>query len=303
MIAEVTFTSPDRVRDVIHNFNADGFDSLQPQVRRRATTEVHPAPAAGDQEDRAGPAGRSRAAVLHLEPVEAGRLPGRRGGGRRHLPRGPADCCCARRASPFQAVKTWKTSTDPDYEAKKNRVLELYAIADGHRRARPRRPDGGDLHGRVRAAEPPTPPRQAVGAGRGRQRRAGRAAAAPPAGHLHPPARGAAPDGRLRPVHRQALRPRHQPQGPHPVPGLLPLPAHPAPGRRADRDRAGQLQPAPVDQDRLPGRRVGGGEQRRAGLRARSTAPGSTGSRPSSPPCATSPSTAPTTTATASRPA
>ena len=38
-----------------------------------------------------------------------------------------------RRASPFQAVKTWKTSTDPDYEAKKNRVLELYAIADGKR--------------------------------------------------------------------------------------------------------------------------------------------------------------------------
>jgi hypothetical protein len=31
----------------------------------------------------------------------------------------------------FQAVKTYKTSTDPDYEAKKNRVLELYAIADG----------------------------------------------------------------------------------------------------------------------------------------------------------------------------
>ena len=37
------------------------------------------------------------------------------------------------RASPFQAVKTWKTSTDPDDEAKKNRVLELYAIADGKR--------------------------------------------------------------------------------------------------------------------------------------------------------------------------
>ncbi len=27
-IAEVTFTSPDRVRDVTHNFNSDGFDSL-----------------------------------------------------------------------------------------------------------------------------------------------------------------------------------------------------------------------------------------------------------------------------------
>lgn len=30
-IAEVSFTSPDRVRDVIHNFNADGFDSLRPR--------------------------------------------------------------------------------------------------------------------------------------------------------------------------------------------------------------------------------------------------------------------------------
>lgn len=30
-IAEVTFTSEDRVRDVIHNFNADGFNSLYPK--------------------------------------------------------------------------------------------------------------------------------------------------------------------------------------------------------------------------------------------------------------------------------
>jgi transposase len=30
-IGKVTFTSADRVRDVIHNFNADGFDSLQPK--------------------------------------------------------------------------------------------------------------------------------------------------------------------------------------------------------------------------------------------------------------------------------
>ena len=41
------------------------------------------------------------------------------------------------KASPFQAVKTWKTSTDPDYEAKKNRVLELYKIADGKREPGP----------------------------------------------------------------------------------------------------------------------------------------------------------------------
>ena len=30
-IAEVTFTSADRVRDVIHNFNLDGFDALYPR--------------------------------------------------------------------------------------------------------------------------------------------------------------------------------------------------------------------------------------------------------------------------------
>jgi transposase len=30
-IAKVTFTSVDRVRDVIHNFDADGFDSLRPR--------------------------------------------------------------------------------------------------------------------------------------------------------------------------------------------------------------------------------------------------------------------------------
>lgn len=32
-IAEVTFTSADRVRDVVHNFNADGFDSLYPKYK------------------------------------------------------------------------------------------------------------------------------------------------------------------------------------------------------------------------------------------------------------------------------
>jgi hypothetical protein len=31
----------------------------------------------------------------------------------------------------FQRLKTWKTSTDPDYAVKKARVEHLYAIADG----------------------------------------------------------------------------------------------------------------------------------------------------------------------------
>lgn len=32
-IARVTFASPDRVRDVLHNFNLDGFDALYPRYR------------------------------------------------------------------------------------------------------------------------------------------------------------------------------------------------------------------------------------------------------------------------------
>jgi hypothetical protein len=45
-IADVTFTSADRVRDVIHNFNADGFDSLCPKYKWRPACNVHPARAA-----------------------------------------------------------------------------------------------------------------------------------------------------------------------------------------------------------------------------------------------------------------
>jgi hypothetical protein len=31
----------------------------------------------------------------------------------------------------FQVIKTWKQSTDPDFEAKKNRILHLYGLMDG----------------------------------------------------------------------------------------------------------------------------------------------------------------------------
>jgi len=41
----------------------------------------------------------------------------------------------------FQAVKTWKQSTDPDYAAKKARVEHLYALADGEAAAGPGDPD------------------------------------------------------------------------------------------------------------------------------------------------------------------
>ena len=39
----------------------------------------------------------------------------------------------------FQVIKTYKQSNDPDFEAKKNRVLELYEIADGQ--AKPKKGD------------------------------------------------------------------------------------------------------------------------------------------------------------------
>ena len=37
--------------------------------------------------------------------------------------------CSVGRASP-KRLKTWKTSTDPDYAVKKARIEHLYAIAD-----------------------------------------------------------------------------------------------------------------------------------------------------------------------------
>jgi hypothetical protein len=46
-IARVTFTSVDRVRDVIHNFNTDGFDSLYPKYRGDRVPTFTPARAAG----------------------------------------------------------------------------------------------------------------------------------------------------------------------------------------------------------------------------------------------------------------
>ena len=45
----------------------------------------------------------------------------------------------------FQRLKTFKDSNDPDFEAKKARVLALYAIADGHAQPAPRRPRRGHL--------------------------------------------------------------------------------------------------------------------------------------------------------------
>ncbi len=42
-IAKVSFASPDRVRDVIHNFNVDGFDSLRPRYAGGRPPKFSPA--------------------------------------------------------------------------------------------------------------------------------------------------------------------------------------------------------------------------------------------------------------------
>ena len=75
-IAKVAFTSEDRVRDVIHNFNADGFGSLYPKYKGGRPPKFTLPPAAGDQEDRQVQASRAWPAVFHLEPVQAGGVPG-----------------------------------------------------------------------------------------------------------------------------------------------------------------------------------------------------------------------------------
>lgn len=129
-IAEVTFTSPDRIRDVIHNFNADGFDSLRPRYgggrppkfslpQRQEIKKV----ALSRPADRGLPFSTWSLPKLAEVLVAEGVVDDISHEGLRLLLR--------EEGVSFQAVKTWKTSTDPDYEVKKNRVLELYAIADG----------------------------------------------------------------------------------------------------------------------------------------------------------------------------
>ena len=40
-------------------------------------------------------------------------------------------------------IKTWKQSRDPDFEAKKNRILHLYGLMDGAVHTQPGDPDAG----------------------------------------------------------------------------------------------------------------------------------------------------------------
>lgn len=139
-IAKVTFTSPDRVRDVIHNFNADGFDSLYPRYKggrppkftagqRREIKRI----ALSRPTDHNLPFSTWSLAKLAEHLVDEGVVEDISHEGLRALLR--------EEGVSFQRLKTFKLSTDPDFEPKKDRVLELYEIADGKRTPGPEGPE------------------------------------------------------------------------------------------------------------------------------------------------------------------
>jgi transposase len=129
-IAKVAFTSPDRVRDVINNFNEDGFESLYPKYSGgRPPTFTLPQRqqikkmALSRPGDHGLPFSTWSLTKLAEFLVAEGVVDDISHEGLRDLLR--------KEGVSFQVIKTFKQSNDPDYEAKKNRVLELYDIADG----------------------------------------------------------------------------------------------------------------------------------------------------------------------------
>lgn len=129
-IAEVAFTSADRVRDVIHNFNTDGFGSLYPKYaggrpktftlpeRRDIKKIAKSVPTEHDL-----PFSTWSLSKLAEFLVAEGVVDDISHEGLRVLLR--------EEGVSFQKVKTWKRSRDPEYAVKKARVEHLYAIADG----------------------------------------------------------------------------------------------------------------------------------------------------------------------------
>jgi len=128
-IAKVAFTSEDRVRDVIGNFNADGFNSLYPRYkggrppkftlaqRREIKKIARSRPVEHDL-----PFSAWSLAKLAEFLVAEGVVDDISHEGLRMLLR--------EEGVTFQRLKTWKASTDPHYAVKKARVEHLYAIAD-----------------------------------------------------------------------------------------------------------------------------------------------------------------------------
>jgi len=137
-IAKVAFTSEDRVRDVIRNFNADGFGSLYPKhkgghppkftlAQRREIKKI----AKSKPAEHGLPFSTSSRDKLADFLVAEGVVDDISHEGLRALLR--------QQGVTFQRIKTWKASKDPQYAEKKARVEQLYAIAD-----REAAPEDGD---------------------------------------------------------------------------------------------------------------------------------------------------------------
>jgi transposase len=128
-IAKVAFTSEDRVRDVIRNFNADGFGSLYPKYKggrppkftlgqRREIKKI--AKARPGEYDL--PFSTWSLAKLADFLVAEGVVDDISHEGLRVLLR--------EEGVTFQRLKTWKASKDPHYAEQKARIEHLHAIAD-----------------------------------------------------------------------------------------------------------------------------------------------------------------------------
>jgi transposase len=128
-IAKVAFTSEDRVRDVVRNFNADGFSSLYPKYKggrppkftlaqRREIKKI----AKSKPVEHDLPFSTWSLAKLADFLVAEGVVDDISHEGLRVL-------LCQEGVS-FQRLKTWKASKDPLYAEKKARIEHLYAIAD-----------------------------------------------------------------------------------------------------------------------------------------------------------------------------
>jgi transposase len=127
-ISRVVFTDPDTVREVIHNFNRDGFDALYPRYaggrpptftlpERREIKKI----ALSVPTDLGQPFATWSLAKLADYLVAEGVVTDISHEGLRQLLR--------EEGVSFQAVRSWKRSNDPDFEPKKNRILELYELA------------------------------------------------------------------------------------------------------------------------------------------------------------------------------
>ena len=126
---EVVFTDPDTVRDVIHNFNRDGFDALYPRYRGgRPQTFTLPKRqeikriALTDPQDLDLPFATWSLAKLADYLVAEGVVTDISHEGLRQL--------LHSEGVRFQAVRTWNRSNDPDFAGKRDRIVELYAAAE-----------------------------------------------------------------------------------------------------------------------------------------------------------------------------